>query len=138
MFKSKEDFDLSRDVLEMDLESPIFKKMREQLDSAIKDCIKVAYNNEFEGGDITLKLGIELPETYKIIPREDPATEEMINEKYWFEKPRFKHKVTITLSKKQVLEGQYSEDREVEFDVNDDIFIAKKIDDKQINMFDKQ
>ena len=32
MFKSKEEFDLSREVLEMNLESPIFNKMREQLD----------------------------------------------------------------------------------------------------------
>jgi hypothetical protein len=125
---------LQREVLEMELTSPIFDEMREQLDAAIKDCITRVYNKEFESGEVTLKLSIELPETYKILPKEGKYGE-MSSEKYYYRKPRFKHNTTTSLKKQFKTDGVYTDDREVQLD--DDVFIAKKIDDRQISLFDK-
>ena len=120
-------------ILEMNLESPIFDELREQFDKAIKDAIKVVYNREFADAEITLKLSIELPETFRNMPKINDEGEEVF-EPYKYRIPNFKHKVTTALKKQYVEEGQFRDDREVRLGSDGETFYAVKPEDIQIRL----
>lgn len=72
--------------------------MRNDLNKEILRCIRKVYDEEFEGGEVTLKLSIEIPEAFKIIPRVNEFGK-LISETYRFRQPKFEHKITSTLKK---------------------------------------
>ena len=84
--------------MEINIQSPIFEKMLSDLNGEIQRVIDQVHNEEFEAGEITLKLNLTLPYAFKEFPRED-ENGEMINELYKYKQPRFEHKVTTTLKK---------------------------------------
>lgn len=133
MRKIAENIDLSKKVLDIDIDSPIFNQMLGQLNDEILRCIRKVYDKDFAGGEIALKLSVEIPETFKIIPKVDEETGEIINETYVYRSPRFEHKIATTLKKQYKNEGVYTDEREVKFE--DDKFIAVPIKDPQMKMF---
>ena len=60
MIKIDEKVDLSRKALEIDIESPIFNSMLHDLNLEIKRVIEKVYNEEFENGEISLKLKLDI------------------------------------------------------------------------------
>lgn len=133
MHKISEKLDLSRKVLEIDIESPVFGCMLNDLNMEIERVIKQVYDEKFEGGDITLKLSIEIPNAYETVPKVD-ATGEMVNETYRYRKPVFEHKVTTTLKKQFKNEGIFDEERDIQF--QDGKFVAVPIKRNQIHIDD--
>jgi hypothetical protein len=69
MQKIRERVDLSKKVLEIDIESEIFYSMMEDLNKEVQRCVKKVFDEEFESGEISVKLNIEIPNAYKDFPR---------------------------------------------------------------------
>ncbi|MGF7059268.1 hypothetical protein [Brassicibacter mesophilus] len=133
MKKISENIDLSKKVLDINIESPIFKCMLYDLNKEIQRCIDKVYDQEFEAGEISLKLTLEIPDGYKEFPKVNEHGE-MVSELYKYRKPKFEHKVTTTLKKQYKQEGVYAEEREVKFE--DGQYIAVPVKDPQINIYD--
>lgn len=134
MNKISEKLDLSRKVLEIDIESPIFDEMRGALDKQIQKVIQLVYDGNFQSGEVSLKLNIELPTHYKTMPEVDSETGEMIEREYKYKRPVFEHKLTTTLKKQFKDEGSYSDERDVQ--LIDGHFIAVPFKKNQISLFD--
>lgn len=131
MYKVDERVDLSKKVLEIDVNSPIFNCLLQDLNKEVQRCIKKVYEEEFEAGEITVKLSLEIPEAFKTIARVDEFGE-IINDTYRYRQPRFEHKVTSTLKKQYKQEGLYQEERDVKFE--DGKFVAVPIKEQQIRI----
>lgn len=128
-----EKVDLSNKVLEIDIESPIFKIMLHDLNMEIKRAIDKVFERDFELGEITLKLKMEIPDGYKEYPKTDRYGNST-TETYKYRKPRFEHTVTTTLKKQFKQEGIYAEERDIKF--VDGQYLACPIQDPQISVFD--
>lgn len=131
MQKVDERVDLSRKVLDIDIDSPVFNCLLQDLNKEIQRCIKKVYEEEFEAGEITVKLSLEIPEAFKTVARVDEFGE-IINDTYRYRQPRFEHKVTSTLKKQYKQEGIYQEERDVKFE--DGKFVAVPIKDPQVRI----
>lgn len=129
MEKLYEREDLSRKVLEIDIESPVFNYMIKDLNKEIERCIEKVYENESEGGEITLKLNIAIPEAYEILPKEGEAGE-MLSETYKYRQPRFEHKLTTTLKKQYKQEGLYTDKKDIQ--LKDGKYVAVSIKDVEV------
>ncbi|WP_346870270.1 hypothetical protein [Clostridium sp. UBA5119] len=134
MNKISEKLDLSRKILDIDVESPIFDEMRGVLDKQIQKVIQLVYDGNFQSGEISLKLNLELPTHYKTIPEVDSETGEMVEREYKYKRPVFEHKLTTTLKKQFKDEGSYSNERDVQ--LIDGYFIAVPFKKNQISLFD--
>lgn len=93
MRKIREEIDLSRQVLEIDIESPVFNGMLHDLNKEIRRGVDKVYDEEFESAEITVKLTLEIPQAYKHIPTTNEDGE-LVNETYLYRKPYFKHKIS--------------------------------------------
>lgn len=133
MKKISENVDLSKKVLEIDIESPVFNSMLHDLNKEIRRGIDKVYDEEFEVAEITVKLTLEIPQAYKQIPKTNEFGE-LINETYLYRRPRFEHKVTTTFKKQFKQEGLYTEEKEVQF--IDGKYVAVPIDDPQVSVYD--
>lgn len=133
MIKIDEKRDLSKEVLDIDIESPVFYAMLKDLNKEIQRCIRKVYDEEFESGEISLKLSIEIPDAFEIIPKENEFGE-MINETFKYRQPYFEHKVTTSLKKQFKQEGFYGEKRDIQY--KDGKFVAIPIKDAQIHIDD--
>lgn len=131
--KIYEEVDISKKVLKIDIESPVFNAMLNDTNKEIQRCIKKVYDEEFESGEITIKLNISIPETFKTIPKVDEFGE-LINETYKYRRPVFKHNITSTLKKQFKQEGIYTEEKDVKYE--DGEFIVVPIKDPQISIDD--
>lgn len=134
MEKITENIDLSKRVLDVDIDSPIFNKMRSSLNKQILNVINLVFNDEFKSGEISLKLEIELPTAYKTINAVDEETGEMVEREYKYKKPVFDHKITTTLKKQFKDEGGYTDERDIQ--LKDGTFIAVPFEKNQISIFD--
>lgn len=135
MLKIDEKVDLSREVLDIDIESPIFEEMLDNLNSQIKACIKKVFDNEFVGAEISLKMNIQIPNDYKEFPSEDPVTGKMKIKTYKYRRLTLAHKATSTLKKQFVQDGTFDEERELKQN-SDGSFGAFPIENPQISFED--
>lgn len=133
MIKVNEKIDLSKQVLEIDIDSPVFNCLRQDLNKEIKRCVSKVYDEEFEAGEITVKLNLEISNDYKTIPRKNTLGE-IVEDTYRYKKPYFKHTVTSTLKKRFKQEGIFTGEREVIFE--DGEFITVPIKDPQMTFDD--
>ena len=133
MKKVSEKVDLSKTVLEIDIESPVFNCMLQDLNREIQRTLDKVYNGDFEAGEISVKLVLTIPEDFKEFPKTNEFGE-MVNELYRYRRPHFEHKVTTTLKKQYKQEGFYGEEREVKFEGGQ--FMAVPIIDPQLTMED--
>ena len=135
MKKINEIVDLSKQVLEIDIESPVFNCMLHDLNREVQRVVDKVYKEEFEVGEITVKLTLTIPDSYKEYPKVNEFGEDVF-ETYKYKKPYFEHKVSTTLKKQFKQEGIYSEEREVRFE--DGKYVAVPIESPQVTMFEMQ
>lgn len=135
MNKVNEKIDLSRKILEIDIESPIFKNMLHDLNLEIKRAIEKVYDEEFEVGEISLKLKLSIADDYKVYPKENEFGE-IINETYQYRRPYFEHQVSTTFKKQYKQEGLYTEEKEVK--CIDGNYVVAPLKEPQLSMFDKE
>ena len=133
MIKIDEKLDLSKRILEIDIESPIFNSMLHDLNLEIKRVIEKVYDEEFETGEISLKLKLNIKNEYKEYPKENDFGE-LFNETYKYRKPYFEHQVSTTLKKQYKQEGVYTEEKEVKFE--DGQYYVVPILEPQTSLFD--
>jgi len=112
MIKVNENVDVSKQVLTIDIQSPVFSSMLGDLNGEIQRVIEKVFEKEFISGEITVKLNLEIPEAFKEFAREDDDGQ-LINECYKYRRPEFQHKVTSVLKKKYEQKGEFSGEREV-------------------------
>lgn len=123
-----------KNILEININSPIFKSMLTDLDLEIKRVIEKLYKEEFEAGDISLKLSLSLPEESKVYPGKKDELDFGESEIYYFKKPYFEHKVSTSLKKQYKTDGVYTEDRELK--LVDDKYVLVPVTDPQISLLD--
>ncbi|MFR1378444.1 MAG: chromosome segregation protein SMC [Clostridium neonatale] len=131
MIKIDEKRDLSKRVLDIDINSPIFAGMLDDLNKEIQRVIQNVYEGKFASGEISLKLDLKIVSGFEEMPRVDEYGE-MITETYEYKKPDFEHKITSTLKQQYKQEGSYSERKEVVWDEIDKKFIVKPIRKPQL------
>ncbi|MBS4538192.1 hypothetical protein GOQ27_06940 [Clostridium sp. D2Q-11] len=131
----REKTDISKKVLEIDIDSPIFEDMLENLNREILRVVEKVYEEEFEAGEITVKLALTIPTSYKDYPAKNEFGE-MVNKTFSFRKPHFEHKITTNLKKQFKQEGLYTEEKEVVF--KDGKFVAMPIQEPQTSLFDNK
>ncbi len=134
MHKIDEREDLSRKVLEVDIDSPVFSSMLDKLNEQIIEVIKKVYNEKFESGDVSLKLTITVPRMRKKYELEDECGQPLV-QSYEYKALQFKHNVTTTLKKVNKEEGSYWGEKELKEDGSGN-FIEAPIKDPQISMFE--
>jgi hypothetical protein len=132
--KVKEEKDTSREILAINIDSEIFNGVRFDLDAEIKRCVRAVYDNDFEAGEITLKLNIEIPNAYDTVFKKDPVTGETMQETYRYRKPHFEHKISTVLKKQYKKDGIYEARRDVQF--IDGEYVAVPIKEAQMHMDD--
>ncbi|APQ72855.1 hypothetical protein RSJ22_12235 [Clostridium botulinum] len=134
MQEIKEIKDLSKQVLAVDIESPIFKNMMDTLNGKIIEVIKNVYNEEFESGDIALKMTLSVPKTIKEIPAQNEFGDPIVKT-IKYKALQFKHNITSTLKKVDKDEDYYYGDKELKKDEEGN-FIEEPIQNPQVTMFD--
>lgn len=135
MIKIDEKVDLSNKILEIDIESPIFNTMLHDLNLEIKRVIDKVFDEEFEIGEISLKLKLSINEDYKTYPKDD-GYGGFTEETYKYRKPYFEHQVSTTLKKQYKQEGAYTEEKEVKFE--DEQYYVVPIIEPQTSLFDRE
>lgn len=135
MIKIDEKIDLSKKILEIDIESPIFNSMLHDLNIEIKRVIDKVFDEEFEVGEISLKLKLSINEDYKTYPKDD-GYGGLTEQTYMYRKPYFEHQVSTTLKKQYKQEGVYTEEKEVKF--KDGQYYVVPILEPQTSLFDKE
>lgn len=116
---------------EVTIYAEMFKPMLDNADAALKRVLNEVYGENFQGGEITIKLKVEIPEDYKNIPTVNDDGE-IVPIRYVYKTPAFDYKVSTTLNKKYKTDGSYKSDKEL-FE-EDGVFLIKEIDDPQIKM----
>lgn len=114
----------------LNIYSPIFKDMLEQLDKELQRVLINVYEGKFESGNVKVSLNVEINEAILEVPTTDRATGEVITIPKCFRKPKFEYKTNSTLNKKHEIKGEYNERREIILE--DEKFIARSIYDPQI------
>ena len=137
MQKVSEKVDLSKKVLEIDIQSPIFNCMLHDLNREIQRVVNKVYEEEFEAGEINVKLVLTIPSAYMTFSKKNEFGE-TVNENYLFRKPCFEHKVTTTLKKQYKQEGLYTEDKEVKFEDGQYIVVPIIAPISQLELFDEE
>lgn len=99
-------------ILKINIDSPVFKQMLTDLDKEIKRVIEKIYDEEFESGEISLKLKLTQIEDHKEYPKQDELGFEE-SEIYWYKKPYFKHSVSTSLKKQYKQEGEFVPEAEI-------------------------
>lgn len=133
MLKIDENIDLSKRVLDIDIKSPVFNCLLQDLNEEIQRCIKNVYEEKFEAGEISIKLTIEIPDDYKTVGRND-ENGELVNDTFKYRRPKFEHKITTTLKKRYKQEGVFTGEREVIFE--DGKFITVPLKNPQVTIED--
>lgn len=129
--------DLSRAVLNVDLDSPLFENMRGELDEQIKKVLLKAYNKEFASGDISLKLTLAVPTSYKDFPVESKIPgEPPVMKSYKYKSLQFKYNITTTLKKVDKFDDEYCGNKELKKDDSGE-FVEVPVKDPQMSMFDE-
>lgn len=137
MIQISEKEDLSRAVLGVDLNSPIFESMRVELNEQIKKVLLKAYNGEFASGDISLKVTLSVPTQFKDFPVENKIPGEPPTMKsYKYKALQFKSNITTTLKKVDKIDDSYCGEKELKKD-EDGEFIEVPIENPQVSMFDR-
>lgn len=71
MEKIDEKVDLSKKVLDVNIDSPVFRPVLKSVNEQIIEVIKKVHNEEFESGDMALKLTLKVPKDIKEFPAEN-------------------------------------------------------------------
>jgi hypothetical protein len=117
--------------IKVDINSEIFEQFNNDLNNALMECLNELYAENFEAGDISAKIAVELPEDMEIYP-EINDNGDAVEKAYVFKKPSIDYKVTLTLKKRAEAKGAYKERLELQKD--GDQFVLKEITGAQISL----
>ena len=131
MEKIKEALDLSKKVLDIDVNSEVFTAAIEDLNVEIQRVIKNVYEGKFQGGEVNLKLNLKIVNATEAYANTDEEGN-VIQEIYKYKRPDFSHTVTSSPKKVNKQEGSYSPKREISYDEEEDKFIAKPLFNPQV------
>lgn len=135
MQELSEKVDLSKRVLGVDINSPIFANVLGELNAQIVEVIKKVYDGEFASGDISLKFTLSIPSYIKEFPAVNEVGEDIVKE-YKYKALHFKHDITTTLKKVGKTKGEYYGEKELK--QNDDgEFVEVPVTNPQIGLFDE-
>lgn len=121
--------------IEIDISSSLFEPMLRDLNKEIKRLTEKIYKEEFEAGDITLKLSLNILEGRKEIPVEDEYGYQD-SEIYWYKQPEFKHSVSTSLKKQFKQKGSVAPEAEIKL-INDE-YLLIPIEEPQLNFLEKE
>jgi hypothetical protein len=134
MQELSEKVDLSKKVLGVDINSPIFQSMLNKLNYQIVEVIKKVYDKEFESGDISLKITLKVPTCIEEFPAVNEFNEPVTKE-YKYRSLYFKNDITTTLKKVDKTSGEYKSIKELKEDNGE--FIEVPIENPQVSLFDR-
>lgn len=109
--------------------------MLDDMDKQIIKVVKKVYDEEFESGDISLKITVKVPKRIKEFPSENEDGEPT-TQLYEYKALDFDHNITTTLKKVDKTTGHYYGNKELKID-DEGNFVEKPIKDPQISIFDK-
>lgn len=122
-------------ILEINISSLIFDPMLNDLDNEIRRVIEKIYDEEFESGEITLKLNLTQIDAYKEYPKQDEFGFEE-SEIYYYKKPQFKHSVSTSLKKQYKQQGELVPDAEIK--LIDEQYLLVPVKDPQMSLLDRE
>ena len=134
MNKISEKVDLSKETLDIDINSDLFNGLKSDMNEAITNVLLQVYEGKFEAGEVTVKLNIEIQTDYEAYAGVSEIGEKT-KEKYKYRKPIFEHKVSVSLKKQFKTEGIFDEKRDIQ--ILNGKFVAVPIKEAQISLFEK-
>lgn len=134
MQELSEKVDISKKVLGVDINSPIFQAMFNELNLQMVEVIKKVYDKKFESGDITLKITLKVPTRIKEFPGVNEIGEDVVKE-YKYRSLYFKNDITTTLKKVDKTSSEYYGEKELKKD--DDGFKEIPTENPQVSLFDR-
>ncbi len=117
----------------LDVNSPAMESAVKSLDMMLKRCLNQLMEGNFEGGEITLKLDVNVEPSVEWFPTVDKYTGENTSTPYEYRKPSIKHKATMQLKQKDECSGAYT--GKVEIKEIDGDFVVFPIEDRQTRLF---
>jgi hypothetical protein len=126
--------DLKNVSLPICVDSPIFESMRLAFDAQLVNVMSELFEENFDGGEINLKLAIEIELDHEDIAESD-GFEGHIKQDIFFKKPVFKHAITASFKRRSKLEGKYDERRQLKINA-DGSFIAAPVNHSQMSLSD--
>ena len=97
--------------MEININSPIFEDLLQNLNIAILKCVKEIHDGKFESGDISAKISIEFARDF--VENETKGSDNT-NRGREYLRPDINHKVTLTLKEKIKADGGYSANKALE------------------------
>lgn len=117
----------------LNVNSPAMESAVKSLDMMLKRCLNQLMEGNFEGGEITLKLDVNVEPSVEWFPTVDKYTGENTSTPYEYRKPSIKHKATMQLKQKDECSGAYT--GKVEIKEIDGDFVVFPIEDRQTSLF---
>ena len=121
---------------ELDLRSPAFEKYNKDVDAAIKHLLNEVYAGKFAGGDINVKISIDLMDDFEEFPLKVGSVETGTST-YAYKRPEIDHKITITLKKRAEMKGSYKE-KGMELLKDGEQFILSEVTQAQLSLDDME
>ncbi|WP_017752500.1 hypothetical protein [Clostridium tyrobutyricum] len=124
-----------RNIQNVDINNPAFKKIFDSLDIRIKAIMDKIYDGkDFASGDITLKITLGTTDNSKdfVVIKNG----ELTNKRYEYRSLDIKHAITTTLKKTDKTDGEYIGQKELVKN-GDGEYVEVPVRDSQMNMFDK-
>lgn len=120
----------------LDVNSPAMESAVKSLDMMLKRCLNQLMEGNFEGGEITLKLDVNVEPSVEWFPTVDKYTGENTSTPYEYRKPSIKHMATMQLKQKDECSGAYTGKVEIkEIDGDFVVFPVFPIEDRQTRLF---
>jgi len=117
--------------IEVNINSYIFKNMISDLNNHIQSCLKEINDENFQSGDISLKLTIEaINSNDKIVKINEDG---VVSENYII--PIFNYKTSLQLKKKYDNSGNFA-NSELQLIEKDGKYLISPVKDSQINIMD--
>jgi hypothetical protein len=116
------------------LNSPIFENMRLAFDAQLANVMSELFEENFDGGEINLKLAIEIELDHEDIAESD-GFEGHIKQDIFFKKPVFKHTIMANFKRNSKIQGVYDERRQLKINA-DGLFIAAPVNRSQMSIDD--
>ncbi|MCL2215788.1 MAG: hypothetical protein FWB91_02080 [Defluviitaleaceae bacterium] len=121
---------------ELTAQSEAFEDFNAHLNHRIKKCLYELYEGNFEGGEISAKISIELCDSTQEVYVQNESGEEETTTKY-FRTPQIESKVTLTLKKRTEAKATFSKKTlELKFDKESGRFTLAEIPQMQMKLTD--
>lgn len=135
MNKISEKVDLSKKILDIDINSEALNALKADMNQAITNVIRQVYDEKFESGEVTVKLNIEILTAYEKYAGVNEIGEKT-QEEYKYRKPVIEHKISTVLKKQYKAEGIFDEKRDIQYVGGR--FVAVPIKEAQTSLFDSE